>query len=151
MNIDFMPTVAALAGVTLPDDRIIDGMDILPLMTGEGAVPERPLFFAHDYDVEAIRLGNWKYFDTNSHYTWPLPLDKQDNVAGQLAAGNNYQPANSDETIPSLGSWPALYNMSRDSGEAYNVAKKYPDITERLRQQIDEWKKTYYTNPRGWR
>lgn len=151
MNIDFLPALATLAGVTLPDDRIIDGMDILPLMTGEGVVPERPLFFAHDYDVEAIRLGDWKYFETNSHYTWPLPLDKQDNVAGQLAAGNNYRPKNSDETIPALGSWPALYNMVRDSGEAYNVNSKYPHITENLQQQLVTWKEAYYANPRGWR
>lgn len=151
MNIDFMPTLAALAGVTLPNDRIIDGMDILPILTGEGALPERPLFFAHDYDVEAIRLGDWKYFNANSHYTWPLPLDKQDNVSGQLAAGNNYRPGSSSETIPALGSWPALYNMTNDSGEAYNVAKKYPEITEKLHQQLDDWETAYYANPRGWR
>ena len=150
MNIDFLPTISALAGVTLPDDRVIDGMDILPLMTDKGSLSERPLFFAHDYDVEAIRLGDWKYFDANSHYTWPLPLDKQDNVAGQLAAGNNYHPENSDETVPALGSWPALYNMAHDSGEAYNVAEKYPEIAEKLDRQLKEWESAYYKNPQGW-
>jgi len=31
MNIDFLPTFLRLAGVTLPVDRVIDGIDIMPL------------------------------------------------------------------------------------------------------------------------
>jgi len=31
MNIDFLPTFLRLAGVTLPGDRVIDGIDIMPL------------------------------------------------------------------------------------------------------------------------
>jgi len=32
MNIDFLPTILGLAGIELPDDRIIDGRDIMPLL-----------------------------------------------------------------------------------------------------------------------
>ncbi|HDP34192.1 MAG TPA: hypothetical protein ENN29_03675 [Candidatus Hydrogenedentes bacterium] len=151
MNIDFLPTFLSLADVPLPGDRIIDGADIFPLLTGAGTLGGRPLFFSHDYDVEAVRSGDWKYVHANSHYTWPLPLDKEDNIAGQLAAGNNYHPPDSDETIPALGSWPALYNLTVDPGEAYNVAKRHPDIAQKLQRQLEKWKAAYYANPRGWK
>ena len=49
----------------------------------EADVGERPLFFFHDYDVEAVRVGRWKYIDRNSHYVWPAPLDKTDTPGGK--------------------------------------------------------------------
>lgn len=150
MNIDFFPTFMKLAGMGLPNDRVIDGADIGPLLTGRGAAPERALFFAHDYDIEAVRVGPWKYFRTNSHYVWPVPLDKRDNVAGQLAGGNDYQPPGAADTVAALGSWPSLYNVGRDPGEAYNVAKRHPDVVRAMEQRIESWRTNYYENPRGW-
>ncbi len=40
MTIDLLPTIARLAGAKLPDDRIIDGRDIWPLMAGEAEPPK---------------------------------------------------------------------------------------------------------------
>ena len=152
MHIDLFPTFMALAGLGLPNDRTIDGVDVWPLMSGQGTPPpERPLFFFHDYDVEAVRLGPWKYFRANSHYTWPVPLDKQDNVAGRMAAGHDYVPPDSSESIPTLGTWPLLYHMDRDSGEAYNVAKHEPAVAGSLAQRLDTFRADFYANPRGWR
>ena len=34
MNIDLLPTLAAMAGIPLPDSRILDGRAILPVLTG---------------------------------------------------------------------------------------------------------------------
>jgi arylsulfatase A-like enzyme len=151
INIDLFPTFTRLAGLSPPKDRVIDGVDIAPLLTGQGAVPERALFFAHDYDIEAIRVGPWKYFHANSHYVWPVPLDKQDNIAGQVASGNTYHPADSPESVPTLGTWPLLYNMARDTGEAYNVARQHPDVVKAMEQRLGEWSRDYYANPRGWK
>ncbi|HUW59708.1 MAG TPA: sulfatase [Candidatus Bathyarchaeia archaeon] len=150
MQTDFFPTFMKLASLSLPNDRVIDGADLGPLLTGQGAVPERALFFAHDYDIEAVRAGPWKYFRANSHYVWPVPLDKKDNVAGQLAGGNDYQPPGTDVTVPALGAWPSLYNVDRDPGEAYNVAKQHPDVVGAMDQRIERWRTDYYANPRGW-
>ncbi len=152
MSIDLFPTFMGLAGMGLPSDRVIDGADIWPLLSGEqNGLPERPLYFFHDYDVEAVRVGEWKYIAANSHFVWPVPLDKQDNFAGQMTAGHNYHPPGSDETIPTLGTWPALYHMGRDAAEAYNVAKTHPEIAQDLEQRLIAWKQGFYANPRGWR
>jgi len=152
MNIDLFPTVMRLAGLSLPADRVIDGADIWPLISGEqDAAVERPLFFFHDYDVEAVRMGPWKYFRSNSHYVWPVPLDKQDNIAGRLTSGYNYTPPGSSVSVPTLGTWPLLYHVERDPGEAYNVATTSPDVVRTLEERLDAWRDEFYANPRGWR
>lgn len=46
MNIDFFATFLAMAGIDLPTDRVIDGQNLLPLMTGESAEsPHEELFY----------------------------------------------------------------------------------------------------------
>ncbi|XP_018104260.1 steryl-sulfatase isoform X3 [Xenopus laevis] len=44
-NMDIFPTVLKLAGSPLPQDRIIDGHDLMPLMQGERATSEREFLF----------------------------------------------------------------------------------------------------------
>ncbi|NOX98011.1 MAG: sulfatase [Nitrospirae bacterium] len=59
---DFYPTFASLADVRLPEDKIIDGKDILPLMlnrTGEKS-PHEAFFYYMKNDIEAVRNGKWK-------------------------------------------------------------------------------------------
>lgn len=59
---DFLPTLAGLGGVELPDDRIIDGKDIRPLLEGRsGAQSPHEAFFYYHMDVlQAVRSGPWK-------------------------------------------------------------------------------------------
>jgi uncharacterized sulfatase len=152
MNIDLLPTILNMAGVSLPADRVIDGVDIMPALTGQTqSAGDRPIYFFHDYDVEGLRVDQWKYIGSNSHYTWPNPLDKQDSFAGRVVSARNYTPPGSTLSIPTLGTWPLLYRLDRDKGEAYNVAKKYPRVAQRMGEQLAAWKKEFYANPRGWK
>ena len=59
---DFLPTFARLAGVKVPDDRIIDGKDIWDLIIGvPGAHSPYDAFYYYWLDnLEAIRVGPWK-------------------------------------------------------------------------------------------
>jgi arylsulfatase A len=61
-SMDFLPTFAALAGSKLPEDRIIDGKDIRPLMTGESGAetPHRAFFYYFKDTIDAVRAGKWK-------------------------------------------------------------------------------------------
>jgi arylsulfatase A-like enzyme len=60
--IDFYPTFAALAGASLPADRVIDGRDMGPLLFGKpGAKGPRDDFFYYKQNtLEAVRAGDWK-------------------------------------------------------------------------------------------
>ena len=61
-TIDILPTLAQLAGVALPQDRIIDGKDIWALMTGApGSKSPREAFYYYKGErLEAVRCGKLK-------------------------------------------------------------------------------------------
>ncbi len=152
MNIDLLPTFLGLAGVSLPADRIIDGVDLWPVLAKERIdLGARALFFFHDYDVEAMRFGQWKYIRSNSHYVWPAPLDKSNTLVGKLASGHDYRPPGSTESLPTLGTWPLLYELGGDPAEAYNVARTQTDIARQLGEKLEAWRAAFRANPRGWR
>jgi len=152
MNIDLLPTLLTMAGLTLPQDRVIDGSDILPALRGDtDTLADRALYFFHDYDVEAVRVNEWKYIDSISHYVWPQPLDKPDSFTGKMISTRDYTPPNSSQSIPTLGVWPLLYQLDKDRGEAYNVAKKYPELTQKMGRDLTAWKQEFHRNPRGWK
>lgn len=60
-HIDLMPTMAAAATAELPRDVEIDGRNLLPLATGEGAEnwSRETLFWQSGY-YRAVRHGDWK-------------------------------------------------------------------------------------------
>jgi len=60
-HIDLLPTLAAAAGADLPNDRVIDGRNILVEATGEGVI-ERPndaIFWQSGF-YKVVRAGDWK-------------------------------------------------------------------------------------------
>ena len=61
-SMDFYPTLAALGGASVPQDRIIDGKNIRPLMFAEeGATSPHDAFFYYlSNNLEAVRSGKWK-------------------------------------------------------------------------------------------
>jgi uncharacterized sulfatase len=155
MNIDFFPTCLALAGLTLPTDRIIDGKDISGLLEGKvKQAPHEALFFFHHNEIEGVRAGEWKYFQRINHDVYPVYTDKDDVLSGWIA-NKFYTHTGKDlegktQTIPILGRLPLLYNMKLDPGENYNVINKYPDVGHRMYDLMKQWVQAFAQNPRGW-
>jgi arylsulfatase A-like enzyme len=59
MHVDVFPTLAAAAGAPLPN-RQIDGIDILPFVTGRADPLPRRIFFWRSGTYETVRDGDWK-------------------------------------------------------------------------------------------
>lgn len=58
---DVFPTLVGLAGGQIAKDRVYDGQDIWPLLSGEGSVPRaQPFFWVYLDNVTTIRDGKWK-------------------------------------------------------------------------------------------
>ena len=57
---DLYPTLAAICGGEVPNDRVIDGRDIQQLWYGEAPSPHEAFYFYWMNDLEAIRSGRWK-------------------------------------------------------------------------------------------
>jgi arylsulfatase A-like enzyme len=59
-HFDMYATAAAAAGAPLPDDRKIDGVDLVPFATGEArGVPHEALFWRSGASQSAL-VGGWK-------------------------------------------------------------------------------------------
>lgn len=138
MNIDLYPTILSLAGVPLPEDRIVDGRNVLDLIAGrESRSPHDALFFYHFDQLEGIRAGQWKYFRRLNRYVWPIPLDAAPipDKLGRSQLGNR---------------WPLLYNLPIDPGENYNVIDTHPEVAEKLEKVLQQWELEAEKNPGGW-
>jgi len=85
-TIDFLPTLATLANVPVPDDRIIDGKNIWPLMTSEpgASSPHEAYFYYHENDLQAVRYGKWKLRKTDESielYNLHEDISEKNNLA----------------------------------------------------------------------
>ena len=68
-SMDFFPTFSALAGVSVPGGRKIDGYDISSLMFNAKATgPNDSFFYYRQNSLEAVRVGDWKlHFRKQGH------------------------------------------------------------------------------------
>lgn len=124
-SMDLMPTIARLAGAELPEDRIIDGYDIWPVLSGktdaESPYNNNPLYFYLDTSLQAVRLGPWK-------------LHIPHNYLGVGEAGSGGYVG--VYKIGEIGL--SLYNMEYDPGETHNLVNEYPKVVERLMGVIEQ-------------
>ncbi len=124
-TIDVLPTFAKLAGAEVSKDRIIDGLDIWPLMSGtEGAkTPHDRFYYYWAFGLEAIRSGPWK-----------LHLPHEYRTLGGEAGGKDGKPVPYKNAKTDL----ALYNLENDVGEKTNVAEQNPDVVKKLLALAEE-------------
>ncbi len=61
-TLDIYSTIASVAGIPMPDDRVYDGVNLLPYLTGEQTgKPHAELFWRNGY-VKACLVGEWKLY-----------------------------------------------------------------------------------------
>jgi len=89
-SIDLLPTFAKLAEGEVPLDRVIDGKDIWPLMSGRPGAksPHKAYFYYRGNNLEAVRGGKWKLRRTKKTELYDLEADisEQNNVAAEHPA-----------------------------------------------------------------
>lgn len=152
MNFDLFPTIFRLVGLDLPDDRAIDGRDLWPLLAGESdESPHDALFFFNANVVDGARAGRWKYYRWVNLYTWPVPLDKPNTLAGRIAHGHAYTDPQTGRTMPLITHDPLLFDVEADTNESYDVSERHPGEAARILQAIEAWERDFFANPRGWR
>ena len=119
---DLLPTFAKLASAEVPSDRVIDGKDIWPALSGKETSPHEAFFYHRGNVLRAVRSGKWKL-----HIATPSSR-KNDKVTKTTSS--------------------ALFNLSQDIGEKKNVLKDHPDVVARLRGYIDAFEKEVSQNSR---
>ena len=143
--IDIYPTLAKIAGITLPNNLVLDGRDIFPLLTSNAKTPHDVLFSFYTDKLQTVRSGKWK-LHLNSPESSKLPSDslwidprKPDGVT-ILAP---YDQPKADQ-FPGLKTGDAaaaglLFDLENDPGEQHNVAAQHADIVEQLTKKASSY------------
>lgn len=127
MTIDLLPTLAKLIGAKLPDDRIIDGLDIWPLIYGRPGAksPHDAFYFYWGQELQAVRSGRWKL-----HF--PHAYRSLEGEGGKGGVPTKYVQRQIHLS---------LFDLENDVGETKNVAAEHPEIVaslEKLAQRARE-------------
>jgi uncharacterized sulfatase len=121
---DIFTTIAAAAGAQLPQDRKIDGVDLLPYIRKEtSGAPHETLFWREGHQQTVLHQG-WKLIRAEQpHLPQPAPMAKwlfnlavdpteQNNLAAQnsekLAELEALLAAHNAEQVEPL--WPTVFN-----------------------------------------
>ncbi len=113
-TMDVFTTCIKLAGGKVPADRVIDGVDISPVLLGPvcprqiGPSPRKTMFFYRGTKLYAVRHRKFKaHFITQPAY------------GGGKA--QQHDP-------------PLLYNLGHDPGEKFDVAADHPEVIAEIRR-----------------
>ena len=63
-SLEILPTLLNIADIPLPEDIVLDGFDMMPVLSGEKQSPRTSLFWQRRQD-KAARLGNWKWVESS--------------------------------------------------------------------------------------
>jgi arylsulfatase A len=61
---ELFPTLLNLAGIQPPDGVVLDGFDMLPVLSGERPSPRQSMFWKRR-GLEAARVGHWKWVNND--------------------------------------------------------------------------------------
>ena len=152
-GMDLLPTLTKLAGGDVPTDRVIDGKDIWPLLTGkpDAKSPHEAIYYLRGRGVEGIRVGDWKYLVGEAS-------NKEDpKLEVELTAEEQKLPRKERKALIKERSKTAsqkpeptsvLYNLSDDIGEQNNLIAKHPEIVARLKKQMEVFRNELRENTR---
>jgi arylsulfatase len=121
-TIDLLPTIASLAGATLPE-KPIDGVDITGLLEGRAeARPRRTFLYYYGARLIAVRRDAWKLVFPHEHRSYLGVEPGADGHPGPYARGK---------------SGLELYDLEADLGETQDVAAQNPAIVRELEALAD--------------
>jgi uncharacterized sulfatase len=141
---DLFATTLAATGVEPPPGAVIDGKDLLPVLTGQGKSGHDVIFGHQNARLATVRDGRWKLHvlpardrapgRTGERWVDPRGPDGVTILAPYEQAQPSEYPGvrTGDETKAMT-----LFDLANDPAEQHNVADKHPDVVARLKGQYD--------------
>ncbi len=115
-TMDLFTTSLKLAGAAVPADRVIDGVDLAPVLFGTGPSQRQSFCFYRGTQLYAARKGEFKaHFVTRSGYGSDQPV----------------------QHAPAL-----LFDLGHDPGERFDVAEMHPEILADIAKEVERHRTT---------
>jgi arylsulfatase A-like enzyme len=119
IQLDILPTALAAAGQSIDPAWHLDGVNLLPYLTGENTGRPHDTLYWRMGPQRAIRQGDWK-------------LVQYDVTADPDTVSPTRQP------YPDVTK-PRLYNLATDIGETHDVASENPQLVAQLEAAYAAW------------
>jgi arylsulfatase A len=114
--VDFLPTICAIAEIDAPADRVLDGTNVLPLLSGEQITRKTPLYWHYNRATGgpqvAMRDGDWKILGTLDKPAPPRSSDITEETERDFKTAEMVKFE--------------LYNLRSDIGETTDLSEKEP-------------------------
>ena len=121
IGIDFYPTMLEIAGTRQPSGHVLDGLSIVPLLSGKGTLNRKAIFWHFPAYLEAYNEKQWPWRTT---------------PAGAIRQGDwkliEYFEEGKIE----------LYNLKNDLSEKNDLAGSMPEKANELHRTLIEWRKS---------
>jgi arylsulfatase A-like enzyme len=115
-SMDLYPTLLGLGGAAVPKDRVVDGVDLSPVLFGGGHNQRDTMIYYRGDELFAIRKGAFKaHFQTAPGYAAP----------GAPLVFEKHNP-------------PLLFNLEQDPGEKINVANEHPEVVAEIQHVLEQ-------------
>lgn len=122
-SMDLLPLFCEVAGVEVPQDRVIDGKNILDILKGSDSTsPHEFTYYYNGTNLQAVRKGPWKLHIPRGVEDQPFWSKKGHPLV--------------DKGFITLDEY-MLYNLDDDLGEEVNVADQYPEVVTMLKTQAE--------------
>jgi arylsulfatase A len=126
---DLLATCADIVGTKLPVTAGEDSVSMLPNLLGTAKKSQREATIHHSIDgTFAIRQDQWKLITAPHSGGWTSPRQKEQELWKDL---------------PKV----QLYDLETDPAETTNVQDQHPEVVERLKELIQNYKKNKRSTP----
>ena len=127
IQLDLHATALAAAGVETKPEWKLDGVNLLPFLSGEkSGAPHDALYWRFGQQT-AIRMGDYK-------------LVRYDGAADSVATERKGKGEGGKNSGKLVG--PVLYNLKDDLHETKDLSAEMPDKVKELQAKWDEWNKS---------
>jgi len=109
-TMDLYTTILTLAGAKVPDDRVVDGLDLSPALFGTGPSPRKTMFYYRGAKLYAARKGLYK-----AHFITKPAYGRGKEV--------RHDP-------------PLLYHLGHDPSEKYDISKDHPEVIKDIQKEV---------------
>ena len=110
-TLDLLPTICSLAGTQVPDELVIDGLDLRSVLLDRSPSSRQSMIYYRGTRIYAVRKGPYKaHFITKGGY-------------GHGIRDTYHDP-------------PLLFHLEQDPSEKFNIASDHPDILANLLEEV---------------
>ncbi|MEM9586930.1 MAG: sulfatase [Planctomycetota bacterium] len=117
-GLDLLPTIAAFTGASVPNDRVIDGVDLSPSLLREEPSPREDFIFYNGRQVWAARKGPWKMHYKSARPKGPMEHDP-----------------------------PILFQLDFDPGEKYNINGHFTEPLDEIDALVKDHQGSFTPTP----